>query len=188
VPVQDEFRTPDRPVNLRWAMVARTTVTIDGAARATLSSAGRTLRFGAREPASANLNIYPTNPPPAAIDARNEGLVFLFALRGRQVGERLGAQVEGEEVADRAFRAVDRISVDGGPVPGAVGGVEIEATPTAELSEAIIGEQLSDAGAALLAEHQAAGTFEGRENRGDRGTLRKQGTTRCRKPRPLGWS
>jgi hypothetical protein len=75
--VQDEFRTPDRPVNLRWAMVARTTVTIDGAARGALSSAGRTLRFGVREPASANLNIYPTNPPPAAIDARNEGTRLL---------------------------------------------------------------------------------------------------------------
>ena len=115
-------------------------------------------------------------------------VVFLFTLRVRQAGERLGAQVEGEEVADRAFRAVDRISVDGGPVPGAVGGVEIEVTQAVELGEAIIGEQLSDAGAALLAELQAAGTFEGRENMGDPGTLRKQGATRCRKPRPLGWS
>ena len=89
-------------------------------------------------------------------------------------------------MADRAFRPVDRIGVDGSPVPGAVGGVEIEVTQTVELGEGIIGGQLSDAGTGCLVKLQAAGASEGREKMGDLGTLRKQWTTCSRKPRPLG--
>ena len=86
-------------------------------------------------------------------------IVFLFALRVREVGERLGAQVEGEEVADGAFRTVDRHRVDGGPVPVTVGGVEIEVTQAVEVGEGIVGEQLGDTGTGLAAELQTAGAF-----------------------------
>lgn len=53
-----------------------------------------------------------------------------------------GSQIEGEEVADRAFRAVERRGVDGGPVPVTVGGVELEVTQAVEVGEGIVGEQL----------------------------------------------
>ncbi len=44
-------------------------------------------------------------------------IVFLFALRVREVAERLSAQAEGEEMARRAFGAIDRGGVNGGPMP-----------------------------------------------------------------------
>ena len=75
--VQDEFHATDRPATVRWSMLTRADVTIDGAGRATLAQEGRTLRFRVLEPASANLKIYATDPPPAATDARNEGTRLL---------------------------------------------------------------------------------------------------------------
>ena len=103
-------------------------------------------------------------------------VVFLFALRVRQVGARLGAPVEGEEVADRAFRPVDRIRVDGCPVPRAVGGVEIEVTQTVEGGEGIIAGQVSGRGHWLAGRASGGGHFRGREKRGDLGTIRQQWT------------
>ncbi len=101
-------------------------------------------------------------------------VVFLFALRVCQVGERLGAQVEGEEVTDRAFRAVDRIGVDGGSVPVAVGGVEIKIPQGVEVGEGIIREQRGDARTRLFAKLQPAGAIERREKMSGRGTIRQQ--------------
>lgn len=73
VRVQDEFATVGREARVRWAMLTRADVTIDGPGRATLQQQGRTLHFRVLEPAGATLAIYPTDPPPAPTDARNEG-------------------------------------------------------------------------------------------------------------------
>ena len=73
VRVQDEFTALDREARVRWAMVTRADVKIDGPGRATLTQQGRTLAFRVVEPVGATLAIYPTDPPPAATDARNEG-------------------------------------------------------------------------------------------------------------------
>jgi len=75
--VQDEFRAPDRAVTVRWAMVTRAEVTINGPGRATLVQEGRKLAFRVLAPAAVKLKIYPTDPPPAATDARNEGTRLL---------------------------------------------------------------------------------------------------------------
>lgn len=80
--VHDEFSAPDRRVTVRWAMLTRAEVTIDGTGRATLTQEGRTLQFRVLEPASAKLKIFPTDPPPAATDARNQGTRLLgFEVR-----------------------------------------------------------------------------------------------------------
>jgi hypothetical protein len=73
VRVQDEFTTLDHESHIRWAMLTRAEVKIDGPGRATLTQSGKTLAFRVLEPADAVLAIYPTDPPPAATDARNEG-------------------------------------------------------------------------------------------------------------------
>lgn len=86
--VHDEFSAPDRLVTVRWAMLTRAEVTIDGPGRATLAQEGRKLRFRVLEPAAAKLKIYPTDPPPAATDARNPGtrlLGFEVSLPARQL-------------------------------------------------------------------------------------------------------
>jgi hypothetical protein len=46
---------------------------VDGAGQATLSQEGKKLTLRVLEPAGATLKIYPTDPPPAKTDARNEG-------------------------------------------------------------------------------------------------------------------
>jgi hypothetical protein len=82
VRVQDEFTALDRQTRVRWAMVTRADVRIDGPGRATLIQQGRTLAFRVVEPAGATLAIYATDPPPAATDARNEGTRMLgFEVR-----------------------------------------------------------------------------------------------------------
>ncbi|MBL9213234.1 MAG: heparinase II/III family protein [Opitutaceae bacterium] len=82
VRVQDEFTALDREARVRWAMVTRAAVKIDGPGRATLTQQGRTLAFRVIEPAGATLAIYPTDPPPAPTDARNEGTRLLgFEVR-----------------------------------------------------------------------------------------------------------
>jgi oligo-alginate lyase len=73
VRVQDEFTTLDRSTRVRWAMVTRADVKVEGHGRATLTQSGKTLTFRVLEPADAKLAIYPTDPPPAPTDARNEG-------------------------------------------------------------------------------------------------------------------
>ena len=73
VRVQDEITTLARPATVRWAMVTFADVRIEGPGRATLSQDGKRLSLRVLEPAGATLRIYPTDPPPAATDARNEG-------------------------------------------------------------------------------------------------------------------
>jgi hypothetical protein len=73
VRVQDEFTTLAKPASVRWAMLTRADVQIDGTGRATLTQNGKRLAFRVLEPAGATLKIYPTDPPPSDFDARNEG-------------------------------------------------------------------------------------------------------------------
>ena len=54
-------------------MVTRADVKIDNPFRATLTQNGKTLAFRVLEPPNATIEIYRTDPPPSAIDARNEG-------------------------------------------------------------------------------------------------------------------
>ena len=80
--MQDEFTALDREARVRWAMVTRADVKIDGPGRATLTQQGRSLAFRVIEPAGATLAIYPTDPPPATTDARNGGTRLLgFEVR-----------------------------------------------------------------------------------------------------------
>jgi hypothetical protein len=82
VHVQDEFTTLERAAHIRWAMVTRAEVEIEGRGRATLSQSGKTLTFRVLEPVDAKLEIYPTDPPPAPTDARNEGTRMIgFKIR-----------------------------------------------------------------------------------------------------------
>ena len=73
VRVQDEFKALTKPATVRWAMVTRADVQIDRAGEATLTQAGKRLRFRVLEPANVPVKIYLTEPPPALTDARNEG-------------------------------------------------------------------------------------------------------------------
>ena len=73
VVVQDEVKALGKTANVRWAMVTRAQVKIDGAGHALLTQDGKNLGFRVREPAGAVLKIYPTDPPPAATDAPNPG-------------------------------------------------------------------------------------------------------------------
>ena len=66
-------------VDRRGRIVARSgtlgirVLPLDGPGRATLKQGKKTLALRVREPADATLAIYPTDPPPAPTDARNEG-------------------------------------------------------------------------------------------------------------------
>lgn len=72
--VQDEFSAAGpEAASVRWAMLTRADVRIDGPGRATLTRDGRTLEFRVLEPAGAALKIYSTDPPPAETDAPNPG-------------------------------------------------------------------------------------------------------------------
>jgi hypothetical protein len=99
--VQDEFRASGRATTVRWAMVTRADVTLEGAGRATLVQAGRRLRFQVIEPASAILEIFPTDPPPRATDASNEGT--------RMLGFKVGVSTEQFQ------RIVVRLALEGAP-------------------------------------------------------------------------
>jgi hypothetical protein len=77
VRVQDEFTAPKEPAAVRWAMVTRAEVRIDGPGRATLTQEGKSLVFRVIEPADAELRVYPTNPPPSPLDAPNPGTRML---------------------------------------------------------------------------------------------------------------
>lgn len=88
VRVQDEFTTLGNSVSVRWAMVTRADVRIEGPGRATLSQQGRKLGFHVLEPEGVKLRIYPTDPPPASTDEGNEGtrmLGFEIAVPGTHV-------------------------------------------------------------------------------------------------------
>jgi hypothetical protein len=79
--VQDEFTTSDAPAEVRWAMVTRAAVRLGAPGTARLEQAGKTLTLRVLEPDGAALEIYATDPPPAATDAANPDT--------RQVGFRL---------------------------------------------------------------------------------------------------
>ncbi len=70
--VQDEIRAADGKASVRWGMLTRAEVKLDGAS-ATLTRGGKTLTLRVLEPAGAKLAIYPTDPPPAKHDASNKG-------------------------------------------------------------------------------------------------------------------
>lgn len=73
VVVQDEVKALGKAASVRWAMVTRAEVKVDGEGHATLTQDGKKLGFLVVEPAGAVVKIYPTDPPPAATDARNPG-------------------------------------------------------------------------------------------------------------------
>jgi hypothetical protein len=77
VRIQDEFTTGERAARVRWAMVTRADVALEGAGRATLRQEEQRLTFRILEPAGATLTVYPTDPPPSPNDARNEGTRML---------------------------------------------------------------------------------------------------------------
>lgn len=71
--IQDEFATLDRGSRVRWAMVTRADVRIEGPGRATLIQDGKNLVFRILSPSDAMPVVYPTDPPPSPIDAPNPG-------------------------------------------------------------------------------------------------------------------
>ncbi len=83
VRVQDEFTMRDTPAEVRWAMVTRAAVRLGEPGTAVLEQAGKTLAFRVIEPAGVTLEIFATDPPPAAIDAANPDT--------RQIGFRIRA-------------------------------------------------------------------------------------------------
>lgn len=70
--VQDEL-VADKEVTVRWAMVTRAEVAITGPGYATLTQKNKRLTLRVVEPAGAELKTWPTDPPPAEIDAPNPG-------------------------------------------------------------------------------------------------------------------
>jgi hypothetical protein len=77
VRVQDEVKALNKTAAVRWAMVTTAEVKVDGAGQATLSQSGKKLAFRVLEPADAKLKIYPTDPPPSPLDAKNPGTRML---------------------------------------------------------------------------------------------------------------
>jgi hypothetical protein len=73
VRVQDEVQATGKAATVRWAMVTQAEVTVSGPGQATLAQAGRKLAFRVLEPAGAQVKVYPTDPPPSALDHRNPG-------------------------------------------------------------------------------------------------------------------
>lgn len=96
VRVQDEFTALAKAATVRWAMVTRAEVRVDGPGRATLQLGGKTLRFRVLEPAGVLVQLYPTDPPPAATDARNEGtrMVGFEVVAAAGTAQRLVVQLE----------------------------------------------------------------------------------------------
>lgn len=88
--IQDELTAPKgEAASLRWAMVTRAEVKVNGPGSATLTRDGKTLVFRVLEPAEAELKIYSTDPPPAATDAPNPGTRILgFEVKVPAGGER----------------------------------------------------------------------------------------------------
>ncbi|MEN8151149.1 MAG: heparinase II/III family protein [Planctomycetota bacterium] len=72
VVVRDEIRALDRETKVRWGMVTRAEVSIDGS-RATLRQDGKTLILEVLSPAGAKLELFETAKPPMDHDAPNPG-------------------------------------------------------------------------------------------------------------------
>lgn len=68
--LQDEIITNHKKVNIRWAMLTKAEVDINGS-RAVLRQAGKKMYFKLVQPEKVNLKIYKTNPPPAEYDVSN---------------------------------------------------------------------------------------------------------------------
>lgn len=78
VVVQDEFVAPaSGAVAVRWAMVTRAEVRIEGPGRVLLLRDGKRMEVRAAEPAGVEWKVYPTDPPPAPTDAPNPGTRIL---------------------------------------------------------------------------------------------------------------
>lgn len=93
--VQDEFGAPkERAVAVRWAMLTRAEVRLDGPGRATLARDGKALVLRVVEPAGAELRIFSTDPPPAATDAPNPGTRMVGFFVQVPAGERTRVRVE----------------------------------------------------------------------------------------------
>lgn len=101
VRVQDEIVTLAQPAKVRWAMVTLAEVRIDGPGRATLSRDGKRLSFHVLEPKGATLAIFPTDPPPAPTDARNEGtrMIGFETTAPANHGQRIVVQLVPESAA-----------------------------------------------------------------------------------------
>lgn len=75
--IQDEFTAlQSKAADVRWAMLTRADVRIDGPGRATLTRDGRTLEFQVIEPLGATLRLFSTDPP-SPTDAPNPGTRLL---------------------------------------------------------------------------------------------------------------
>jgi hypothetical protein len=109
VRVQDEVLTLDRAARIRWAMVTRSEVKIDGPGRATLTQDGKSLAFRVLEPANATLAVYPTDPPPAPTDARNPGT--------RMIGFEVRAPAQNAQRLVVQLVPADAIAIDEAIVP-----------------------------------------------------------------------
>jgi hypothetical protein len=70
--VQDELEA-ERGGTVRWAMLTRAEVIVEGPGRAALKLDGRSLSLRVLEPAGAQLRVYATDPPPGPNDAANPG-------------------------------------------------------------------------------------------------------------------
>lgn len=109
VVVQDEFRTKGKQTNVRWGMVTKAKVTLDGAT-AVLRQAGKRLRVRVLAPAGARLEVYDTATPKAAHDAANRGT--------RMLGFEVQVPPEGRSRLVVAFAPGDGELRDPADLPG----------------------------------------------------------------------
>lgn len=73
VRLQDDIQAqPDAPATVRWAMLTKAEITVDGRT-ATLTQNGKTLRLTAASPADVAFQIVSVDPPPREYDAPNPG-------------------------------------------------------------------------------------------------------------------
>jgi Heparinase II/III-like protein len=69
--VQDEVKTLDRAASVRWAMVTRAEVALEGDDKATLRQDGQIVSLRVLSPANAKLAVYDIEKPPRDYDAEN---------------------------------------------------------------------------------------------------------------------
>jgi hypothetical protein len=86
--IEDTLQAPaDRACRVRWGMVTRADVQLDGSARAALTQDGRALDATAEGLDATAWEIYPTDPPPASYDAPNPGTRMLGFTVALSAGE-----------------------------------------------------------------------------------------------------
>lgn len=95
VVVEDDVKALGK-ARVRWAMVTRAEVRVEGPGRARLTREGRALTFRVVEPAGVEVRVYQTDPPPRATDAANPETRML----GFEV--ELGAGAAGRMVVELA--------------------------------------------------------------------------------------